>query len=331
MTSSNDFQSTASIESLRQRARLLSQIREFFDGHGFFEVETPILSADVVVDRHIEPISIPVEAVGSNDLSSDSVLWLQTSPEFAMKRLLASGAEKIYQISKAFRKSERGDQHNPEFTMLEWYRTGDDYLAGRQLLADFAKAVLNCPVVDQVTYQDAFVQQIGVCPLTAEISKLVEIVNQQTDVDLAGYDLASQDRDELLNILLSELVEPQLGREGPVIVYDFPATQSALARVRQSEPPVAERFELYYHGTELANGYHELLDADELVARNIAVNRLRVKDGHEPLPVESRLLDSMRAGLPACSGCAVGVDRLAMVLQNAEKIDEVIPFPIERA
>ena len=328
MSSSKDFLSTASIESLRQRARLLAQIREFFDGQDFFEVDTPILSADVVVDRHIEPISMNGEAVGNNQLSSDSILWLQTSPEFAMKRLLASGAERIYQISKAFRKSERGDHHNPEFTMLEWYRTGDDYSAGRQLLAEFAKAILNSAAVDQVTYQNAFVQQIGLCPLTSELSDLAEIVHQHTDMELSGDD---HNRDELLNILLSEVVEPQLGRDTPLIVYDFPATQAALAQIRQSEPPVAERFELYFRGTELANGYHELLDADELVARNNAVNLLRRKDGREPLPVESRLLNSMRAGLPACSGCAVGVDRLAMVLQNAEKIDEVIPFPIERA
>ena len=328
MNSKNDFQSTASIHSLRQRAKLLSQIRKFFDQREFFEVETPILSADVVVDRHIEPISIPGDAVGNHNLTDDSVLWLQTSPEFAMKRLLASGAETIYQITKAFRKSERGDQHNPEFTMLEWYRTGDDYAAGRQLLADFAKAILNCPAVDQVTYQNAFIEQLGICPLTAGRSELLKIVRQQTSYLSDDDDL---DRDELLNILLSEKVEPNLGRGNPVIVYDFPATQAALARVRQSKPPVAERFELYFRGTELANGYHELLDPKELANRNIAANRLRSDDGRQPLPVESRLLSSMRAGLPACCGCAVGVDRLAMVLQNAEKIDEVIPFPIERA
>ena len=329
MNPTNDFQSTASIHSLRQRARLLSQIRKFFDEREFFEVETPILSADVVVDRHIEPISIPGDAVGNYNLTDDSVLWLQTSPEFAMKRLLASGAEAIYQTTKAFRKSERGDQHNPEFTMLEWYRTGDDYAAGRQLLADFAKTILNCPTVDQVTYQNAFIEQLGICPLTAKRSELLKIVRQQTSY--LSDDDDDLDRDELLNILLSERVEPSLGRKIPVIVYDFPATQAALARVRQSEPPVAERFELYFRGTELANGYHELLDPEELVDRNVATNRLRSDDGGQPLPVESRLLSSMRAGLPACCGCAVGVDRLAMILQNAEKIDEVIPFPIERA
>ena len=176
--------------------------------------------------------------------------------------------------------------------------------------------------------QNAFVEQLGICPLTADRSELLKIVRQQTSYLSDDDDL---DRDELLNILLSELVEPNLGCENPVIVYDFPAAQAALAQVRQSEPPVAERFELYFRGTELANGYHELLDPEELADRNIATNRLRSDDGRQPLPVESRLLSSMRAGLPACCGCAVGVDRLAMVLQNAEKIDEVIPFPIERA
>ena len=328
MSSSKDFRSTASIHALRERARLLSRIRKFFDNRDFFEVETPILSGDVVVDQHIEPISIPGTAVVNTTLAEDSVLWLQTSPEFAMKRLLTSGANKIYQITKAFRKSERGDQHNPEFTILEWYRTGDDYEAGRQLLAEFAREILQSGTVEQVTYQNAFKQTIVLCPLNSELSELAETVRSKTGVELGEE---AVERDELLNILLSELIEPQLGQEVPVIVYDFPATQAALAKIRESDPPVAERFELYFQGTELANGYHELLDADELTERNLRANRLRSDIGQQSLPVESRLLDSMRAGLPACCGCAVGVDRLAMILQNAKKIDEVIAFPIERA
>ena len=328
MSSSKDFRSTASIHALRERARLLSRIRKFFDNRDFFEVETPILSGDVVVDQHIEPISIPGTTVVNTTLAEDSVLWLQTSPEFAMKRLLASGANKIYQITKAFRKSERGDQHNPEFTILEWYRTGDDYEAGRQLLAEFAREILQSGTVEQVTYQNAFKQTIGLCPLNSELSELAETVRSKTGVELGEE---AVERDELLNILLSELIEPQLGQEVPVIVYDFPATQAALAKIRESDPPVAERFELYFQGTELANGYHELLDADELTERNLRANRLRSDIGQQSLPVESRLLDSMRAGLPACCGCVVGVDRLAMILQNAKKIDEVIAFPIERA
>lgn len=316
-----------SLENLKFRAELLRKLRSFFDERGFVEVETPLLSSDVVVDRHIEPIS--VESLNSGEQQPQRTYWLQTSPEFAMKRLLASGAEKIYQICKAFRNSERGQQHNPEFTMLEWYRVGDDYQQGRDLLAEFAKAVFDCKTIDQIGYSDAFREQFHLCPIRSSLDQLFDIARQQTDVVFTG----SESRDEVLNVLLSQCVEPGLGLENPVIVFDFPASQSALARVRKLKDGyfVAERFELYYRGVELANGYHELTDARELLDRNQAVNRQRQQDGKSELPVESRLLDAMRAGMPGCCGVALGIDRLAMLLLNVERIDEVISFPIEIA
>lgn len=313
------------IENLKQRAELLKRLRAFFDAREFFEVETPLLSADVVVDRHIEPIH--VSQLNAGVAEGPSSLWLQTSPEFAMKRLLAEGAEKIYQICKAFRNSERGPQHNPEFTMLEWYRVGDDYEQGRNLLADFAKSVFSCDQVDQVSYSEAFQSQFGLCPLTSSQEQLLELAHANTQVKFGG----SESRDEVLNALLSECLEPTLGLRRPLILFDFPASQSALARIRRDSPPVAERFELYYRGVELANGYHELSDPVELLARNHTVNQQRVADGNQPLRPESRLLDAMRKGLPDCCGVAVGVDRLLMLQLGAETIEEIISYPIEFA
>lgn len=319
----NDFSPTCPISNLRKRARLLQTLRRFFDEQGFFEVETPILSADVVVDRHIEPI--PVTALNCH--TSRSPLWLQTSPEFAMKRLLSAGADKIYQITKAFRNAERGDQHNPEFTMLEWYRVGDNYQQGRALLADFARHVFDTQTVQQISYQDAFRHVLGICPHSLPLDELLNLAHQKVNTTLSPQD----GRDEVLNVLLSELIEPTLGIQSPTIVFDFPASQSALARIRKESPPVAERFELYFRGVEIANGYHELTDPQELRVRNERVNRERVGDGKPGLPVESRLLDAMRSGLPACCGVAVGVDRLAMLLLATDRIDDVIAFPIESA
>ena len=318
--------SPCNLENLKRRAELLRKLRSFFDEHMFIEVETPLLSQDVVVDHHIEPISVTSLRSGSSN--EETVFWLQTSPEFSMKRLLASGAERIYQICKAFRNSERGKQHNPEFTMLEWYRVGDDYEQGRAFLAEFAKVVFDCEQVDQLSYSDAFRTKFDLCPLRCDIEELLEVAATATEVKFE----ASDSRDEILNVLLSQCVEPTLGLDAPVILYDFPASQSALAKVRHENGySVAERFELYFQGVELANGYHELTNAGELLERNQRVNRQRLQDGKPELPVESRLLDAMRYGIPESCGVAVGVDRLMMLLLGTDRIDDVIPFPIELA
>ncbi len=327
----NDFKSTATMETLKARAEILKQVRNFFDSRDFFEVETPLLSADVVVDRHIEPIQIPSNAIVSTPIKQDS-FWLQTSPEFAMKRLLVSGAKSIYQIAKAFRFGEAGSMHNPEFTMLEWYRTGDDYAAGRSLLADFASRFFDASQVEQVAYREAFISTVGLCPLTCPLDKLV----QKARTLEPSICFESDDRDEVLNYLLSFVVEPTLGLESPTIVFDFPGSQSALAKTRTielegNEVEVAERFELYWKGIELANGYHELLDPTVLEERNSIVNRQRDVDGKPKLPSDSRLLKAMHAGLPSCSGVALGLDRLVMTLLDLKKISDVIPFPIGRA
>jgi lysyl-tRNA synthetase class 2 len=225
-----------------------------------------------------------------------------------MKRLLAAHADAlpaIYQVCKAFRGGEVGALHNPEFTMIEWYRVGDDYAAGMQLLADFAEALLGLGEPERITYRDAFLQYAGVDP------------TGRSDLD----------RDELL----VTKVEPHLGRTRPTIVYDYPASQAALARIRNTDPPVAERFELYVRGIELANGYHELLDPAALRQRNRRSNLERQSDGKFTLPEDSRLLSAMDHGLPPCSGTALGFDRLVLIATGAAKLQDVLAFPIDRA
>ncbi len=323
-----DYKPTASIEMLKRRSELTHAIHQFFAAREFIHVETPLLSHDTVVDRYIHPVGLTKSALTGRD-GDRQTLWLQTSPEFCMKRLLAAGAPAIYQIAKAFRQGESGARHNPEFTMLEWYRVGDDMLSGMQLLSDFASTVLGRPKSELLSYGDAFGKFAGVDPFTDKVESFGAALAKH-GVSISEFS-GETDRDFWLNLILTHLVEPKLGFETPVIIYDWPASQAALAIIRADSPPVAERFELYVDGVELGNGYHELLDADELERRNAKNNSLRVNDGSVRLPEESRLLDAMRVGVPGCAGVAVGVDRLLMVLEGCQNIDQVIAFPLDRA
>ncbi|MBN2290950.1 MAG: EF-P lysine aminoacylase GenX [Pirellulales bacterium] len=319
-----EFRPTANWKNLHLRARLLQRVREFFDSRGFLEVETPILSADTVVDRHLDPFWI-------EDDTSSRRLWLQTSPEFAMKRLLASGGEAIYQITRAFRREERGVMHNPEFTIVEWYRVGDGLKEGMRLLSDLAEATLGRGQAVPISYREAFEQYASINPHKATTEELDRAVRDHGIRPPDGMN--PLDLDGRLNLLLVECVEKHLGTSSPAILYDYPAGQAALARIRMDEAdgPVAERFELYIDGIELANGYHELTDADELRHRNARVNRQRAADGKALLPENSRLLDAMDAGFPSSTGVALGFDRLVMVAAGANNIAEVMSFPIDRA
>jgi elongation factor P--(R)-beta-lysine ligase len=323
----SDFRPTASWPVLRLRADLLRKTRDFFHSRGFLEVETPLLSADVVVDRHLDPIPVTL----ADDPRQPEIgrrLWLQTSPEFGMKRLLAAGAEAIYQITRAFRNAEIGPRHNPEFTMVEWYRVGDRMREGMDLLGELADCLLGRGTAEQISYADAFARYVGLNPHSASVGDL-RAATERNGI-LAPATLAD-DRDGWLDLLLVERVQPTLGRPRPTILFDYPASQAALARVRDDAPPVAERFELYADGIELANGYHELLDATILRERIAEANARRAADGKPQLPSESRLLAAMEAGLPPCSGVALGFDRLVMVAAGARTLAEVMAFPIDRA
>jgi elongation factor P--(R)-beta-lysine ligase len=317
----------ASIDLLEARASLLARVRDFFTRRQFIEVETPILSADIVVDRHLDPLTTILYG-DPRAPERGPTMYLQTSPEFGMKRLLAAGMTAIYQITRAFRAGEVGPLHNPEFTMVEWYRVGDEYAAGRQLLVDFFEHFYQSGVARERSYVDVFQEHVGV---DAHRGSVDELANAAKAHGVVAPDSLGEDRDAWLELLFSQLVQPKLGRPGATIIYDYPATQAALAKVREGNPPVAERFEMFYQGVELANGYHELTDPAALRARNRSKNAARARDGKKALPEESRLLTAMDAGLPAGCGVALGFDRAVMLAAGAKCIQDVMAFTVERA
>ena len=312
-----DFRPTANWETLKLRAAMLQRLRDFFAERGFLEVDTPLLSRDTVIDVHLEPLAV--------DLCDRRRLYLQTSPEFAMKRLLAAGAAAIYQITRAFRDEEVGDRHNIEFTIAEWYQAGQSMSEAMQLLSDLGEHLLGLGAAKRLTFAEAFQRHAGVDPHAASCDDLIASAREHGL--LHENRPPHRQRDVWLAQLLTQLVEPQPGIAGPTILYDCPADQAALATVRPGPPAVAERFELYVRGIELANGYHELRDASELRERN-RVNNLQRRDaGRRVLPEDSRLLDAMEHGLPQCCGVALGFDRLVMIAAGATTLDEVMAFP----
>lgn len=336
-----DYLPTADLETLRLRARVLALIRRFFDERGYFEVDTPLLSHDQVIDTNIEPLVVS-QAFGGQDL------YLQTSPEFAMKRLLVAGMGSIYQLGKVFRRAERGNRHNPEFTMVEWYGVGTDHhfqmdlteALVRDVADDSPWLTLSKTPFRRTSYVEAFQKHLKINVFASSNAELAAIA-RENQIDIPASQ-AAEDRDGWLNLLVSELIEPHLGFEMPEFLYDYPASQAALAQIHSRSPcntsdqktdpqnlvpfEVSERFELYIRGLELCNGYHELADPKELRAR--ILKEWRTREGHPP--VKSRLLSAMEMGLPPCAGVALGVDRLIMIIAGKATIDEVIPFPIER-
>ena len=308
---------SASLTALRQRAALLRRLRKFFEERGFVEVETPLLAKEIIPELYIEPIR------------TTNCEFLQSSPELHMKRLVASGATAIYQITRSFRQHERGPLHNPEFTIVEWYRVGDDMWAGIDLLDELVRTLLETPLAARTSYAAAFQLTLGIDPHNATVAELAAAARRARISVPSG--MHAKDRDEWLNLLLAMRVEPQLGRDRPEILYHYPASQASLAKVAATDAghEVAERFELYYRGIELANGFHELGDAVELRRRFEAVNSARVADGRKTLPLPERLLHAMEFGLPACTGCAFGFDRLVMLALCATSLGDVMAFTAE--
>lgn len=300
------------------RHQLLRRLRAFFDDRGFLEVTTPILSQETVVDRHIDPFTVVVSR--HRGTADTGIRFLQSSPELQMKRLLASGVGSIYQVTQAFRASEAGELHNPEFTIAEWYRIGDDLHAGMHLLADLVQSLLGTAAAEYVTYHDAFLDRVGLDPLVASDGELRAAARSSLDPE-------HHDRDTLLEWLFSEYVQPHVGFHGPTVVHGFPASQAALARISAADDRVSDRFELFLEGMELANGYHELRDAEELNRRFQAANSYRRAAGKESLPIPLRLLQAHRVGLPGCSGTALGFDRLVGFAAGTRKIGDVLCFP----
>ncbi len=319
------WQPSASIEQLTQRAVIMASIRQFFAQRNVLEVDTPAMSHATVTDVHLH--TFKTEFIGPEFAFGKSV-FLMTSPEFHMKRLLAAGSGSIYQINKAFRNEENGRYHNPEFTMLEWYRVGFEHHDLMSEMDEFLQMVLGCEACEKITYQQAFLRVLDICPLESTMRQLKEVA---TTLGLSDIAESEENRDTLLQLLFSVGIEPHIGQQVPVMVYDFPASQAALAKISQQDPRVADRFEVYFQGIELANGFHELDDAKEQLARFEQDNQQRVEMGLQPQPIDHHLIAALEVGLPPCAGVALGIDRLVMLAIGADHIDQVTAFPFPRA
>ena len=321
-----DWQPTATYDVLRLRARFNRLVREFFHARDVLEVETPAMSLAGNTEPNIASFSLAFS--GRTD-GAPRTRWLRTSPEFALKRLLASGVGDCYELGRVFRDGEAGGRHNPEFTMLEWYRVGWNHLRLLDETVELVRAALAlvgrdaAPVV--TTFRDLYWQQLQLDPLTAGIDILR---NALGDVEIDPDGLT---RDDWLDLLMTHRLQPAFAHDCLLAVHDWPASQAALARIRDDDPPVAERFELYLGPLELANGYHELCDAAEQRTRFERDAVLRAQRGLPAIPMDAALLAALEHGMPSCAGVAVGVDRLLMALTGTDKIADVLAFDFARA
>ena len=320
---SNDWRPTASLDALKSRAAMLAAARQFFAERGVLEVETPVLSAAAVSDPQIESLATRVAGIAAP-------LYLCTSPEHAMKRLLAAGSGDIYQICKVFRDAERGRWHNPEFTLLEWYRLGFDDVALMSEVEALIRALLaphrKLQPAERLSYSAALQRHAGVDSQHAGERDLTEAARSHGIVCQADLD-----RDAKLDLLMALVVGPRLGIERPCFICDYPASQAALARLKPGPPPVAARFELYLDGVELANGFHELRQSGEQRDRFAQDLKLRHARGQLQPPLDERLLAALAAGLPDCAGVALGVDRLAAIALAAPRLADAMAFTIDNA
>ena len=323
--STQNWRPSASIETLKQRAKIVQQIRQFFASKNVMEVDTPALSQATITDLHLHTF---VTTFNNPASPIATTMYLQTSPEFAMKRLLCAGSGAIFQISKAFRNEEAGRNHNPEFTMLEWYQPAYDHFQLMAEMDELLSSILGWATADKISYQNAFKLHLECDPLSASLEELKEVASQHGYADIAAME---QDSDILLNLLFSQHVEPQIAQSRPCFVYDFPASQAALARISPTDSRVAERFELYFKGIELANGFHELSDPVEQRQRFESDNDKRRAAGLPAMPIDENLLEALSSGLPDCSGVAMGIDRLLMLALDKNSIQDVLAFPHNKA
>ena len=315
--------SLPNLHRLRERSEKKKKLRQFFDQRGFFEVQPPCLTTDCVIDPYIDPLRVEASEFQLGPRHGKEIHFLQTSPEAAMKRMLAAGAPSIYSLGPVFRAGEQGEQHNLEFTMLEWYELGADVEQGIGILGALACDVLNVENFEVHSYRNLFQEHCGFDPIDAPLSHLQQYA--QT-VDASVTASIAEDRDGVLDLILSHVIQPKLGHASPMIVRDYPLSQAALAKPSTQDTQCAARFELFVAGIELANGYDELRDPDVLLERFRVCNQKRQKVGRRPLPVKVPLLEAMRVGLPQCAGVALGVDRLLAVQLGEKSISSVMPF-----
>lgn len=319
------WQPSADLPVLKKRAQLLKAVRAFFDARDVMEVDTPCLSLGSISDPHIEVLTSQTRYQGE-----DLTYYLQTSPEFAMKRLLCAGSGSIYQLGKVFRAEDVGRRHSIEFTMLEWYRVGFDHWQ----LMDEVQALLASILGDdnltceRLSYQEAFLRHAELDPLSASLNELQECAHKHTE-----YGLQETDRDTLLELIFASVVESAIGTEQPCFIHSYPASQAALAKTHMDDNDqwVAARFELYWQGMELANGYHELTDAEEQAHRFEKDKASRHEMKLADRQFDERLLSALKSGMPECAGVALGIDRLLMLMCEKKHIAEVMPFAHSRS
>jgi len=325
-----DCLSACSREILVGRAKLYALIRDFFDERSVLEVETPLLSRRTVTDPMLAPFECHYDAAGN---AAKLPLFLQTSPEFAMKRLLASGVGSIFQIGKAFRNGEVGRYHNPEFTLLEWYRVGFDLSKlQNEVEALFLQAADSFDLeisVERTTYCEIFEKYLGLHPLESSVNAMRQRAEHAGLHDAQA--LCGENRVHWLDFLFSCLIQPHLPQDCLTMVSRYPAVLPSLARRAGDDPRWVERVELFLGGMELGNGFYELADPDEQEQRFLSDLEVRNGQGLATQEMDERLIGALRHGLPDCSGIAVGLDRLLMVLMRTSRIEEVLAFPFLRA
>lgn len=318
---------SCSLFMLKARAQLYATIRQFFSQRGVMEVDTPALSRAGACDLNIASLQTDIQGPGG---LANQAMYLQTSPEFAMKRLLAAGCGPVYQIAHAFRNAESGRYHNPEFTLLEWYQPRYSL---HQLMEEMRELLGEClgqlPPVLCICYGDLFQKSLGVNPHGLTVQELNTLADDQGLADAAR--ICGAEPSDWLDYLFSECIQPRMRAGILYFVHDYPADQAMLARIRPSDPPVAERFEVYLNGVELANGFHELADAGEQQTRFESERLKRQSRGLPAMPLPEHLLQALSHGLPDCCGVALGLDRLLMLATESDHIDQVLAFPAARA
>lgn len=313
------------LKQLQSRAQMLTKIRSFFQQRSVLEVETPLLCHATGTDSQLDFFS--------SDATKNQSMFLQTSPEFAMKRLLAAGSGSIFQISKAFRKGESGRFHNPEFSILEWYRVGfslhqlmDEVI---ELINEVLTEVYSINEVKKISYVDLFEQVTGLNPLRFNQKEYARYARKNELTD--AISLCGDDYSMWLDFIFSHKVQVTLNDYSISLVYGYPAVQSSLARLNKENPAIADRFEVFIAGVEIGNGFFELADAKEQEKRFDNENRVRKSKGLVQVEKDELFLDALLSGLPDCCGIALGLDRLLMVKTNSEYLDDVLAFPFERA
>lgn len=326
-----NWQPTMTWQHAQQRAKILQKIRQFFIDRNVLEVETPTLSKGTVTDVHLESLSCRYNYLSDSPTSEFTDFYLQTSPEFHMKRLLASGYGSIFQIAKAFRHEEAGKYHNPEFTMLEWYRLGFDPFELMAEVTELLKTILSCSEPLQVTYQSLFLKTVNIDPLTSTRDEMLALLDQKDLLSDWLVDDSINNADILLQFIFTEIIEPTIGVDAPCFVYNFPKSQASLAQICSDDYRVAQRFECYYKGIELVNGFNELTEPLTQLARFKADNANRLSKGLKEKLIDDAFIAALSEGLPKCSGVALGIDRLVMLALNIEQIEDIISFPIDRA